>query len=217
MEVFLVVLVAYLISALPGGAVGMLNIVGLVVAGGDPKAAAGIQAGTQVLSALVRTITMPFSLGCTVLLYYDRRVRTEALDVQMMAESLHTAGGQEYPAGTGYAGGPAYPGAPAYPGGQGYPGGPAYGQPGGGHPGAPAGPHGAGTPVYPSYGVPDTPADFGFTAPDYGVNSRFARPRETPAAPLSPETDGGATASDGEVRPYEGEGRPNDPYGPAGV
>ncbi len=109
LEVFLVVLVVWLITTLPGMAVGMLSLVGVVVAKGDPQAAAGIQAGTQVLSALVRTLTIPFSLGCTVLLYYDRRVRTEALDVQMMAESLNTPGGPggEYPAGTGYAGGPA--------------------------------------------------------------------------------------------------------------
>ena len=46
------------------------------------------QAAGQVLAGLLRTLTIPFSLGATVLLYYDRRVRTEALDVQMMAESL---------------------------------------------------------------------------------------------------------------------------------
>ena len=91
LEVFLVMLVAWMISSLPGGAVGMLSVAGIIVTEGDPQATAGIQAGTQVLSALVRTLTLPFSLGCTVLLYYDRRVRTEALDVQMMAESLPPA------------------------------------------------------------------------------------------------------------------------------
>jgi hypothetical protein len=146
LEVFLVVLVAWMITSLPGAAVGMLSVAGMIVTEGDPQAAAGIQAGTQVLSALVRTITVPFSLGCTVLLYYDRRVRTEALDVQMMAESLNAGGGETpaggfpgggygqggyvpggygpggYPAGPGYAAGTGYPGANAYPGASAYPG-----------------------------------------------------------------------------------------------
>jgi hypothetical protein len=45
----------------------------------------------QVLAQVAQTLTIPFSAGALVLLYYDRRVRSEALDVQMMAESLAAA------------------------------------------------------------------------------------------------------------------------------
>lgn len=88
-EVFLVVFIASMIAALPGTAVGMFAMIGgLVISHGDPDKLMAVQAVGQVLSQITRTLTIPFSLGATVLLYYDRRVRTEALDVQMMAESL---------------------------------------------------------------------------------------------------------------------------------
>ena len=88
-EVFLVMFIAGMIAALPGSAVGMFAMIGgLVVSKGDPDTLMAAQAVGQVLSQITRTLTIPFSLGATVLLYYDRRVRTEALDVQMMAESL---------------------------------------------------------------------------------------------------------------------------------
>lgn len=88
-EVFLVVFVAGLIAGLPASAVsGTATILGIIASHGDAGQAAAYQAAGQVLGSLLRTLTIPFSLGTTVLLYYDRRVRTEALDVQMMAESL---------------------------------------------------------------------------------------------------------------------------------
>jgi hypothetical protein len=114
-EVFLVVFVAGLIAGLPGGAVsGGLTIFGMIASHGDPTALATYQAVGQVLGGLLRTLTIPFSLGATVLLYYDRRVRTEALDVQMMAESLNVPPapyGQPGPYGERPAG--AYPETPA--------------------------------------------------------------------------------------------------------
>jgi hypothetical protein len=91
-EVFLVMFIAGMIAALPGSAVGMFAMIGgLVISHGDPDKMMAVQAVGQVLSQITRTLTIPFSLGATVLLYYDRRVRTEALDVQMMAESLAAA------------------------------------------------------------------------------------------------------------------------------
>jgi preprotein translocase subunit SecG len=91
-EVFLVVFIAGMIATLPGSAVGMFAVIGgLVLSGGDPDAIMAAQAVGQVLSQITRTLTIPFSIGTTVLLYYDRRVRSEALDVQMMAESLAPA------------------------------------------------------------------------------------------------------------------------------
>jgi hypothetical protein len=91
-EVFLVLIIAYFIAAMPGFAVGMVTTIGGMVATGfDQEKMMAVQGVGQVLSQVARTLTIPFSIGTTVLLYYDRRVRTEALDVQMMAESLPAA------------------------------------------------------------------------------------------------------------------------------
>lgn len=46
----------------------------------------------QVLSMGVGVLTTPFMVAVIVLLYYDRRVRTEALDVQMLTDRLAVAG-----------------------------------------------------------------------------------------------------------------------------
>jgi len=97
-EVFLVAFLAYMIAALPGMAVGMITTVGgLLLSHGDPSIMMASQGVGQVLGQVARTLTVPFSLGATVLLYYDRRVRTEALDVQMMAESLAGPTPAEHP------------------------------------------------------------------------------------------------------------------------
>jgi hypothetical protein len=46
----------------------------------------------QLLGWAVGVLTTPFMVSVVVLLYFDRRVRTEALDVQMMADRLAVAG-----------------------------------------------------------------------------------------------------------------------------
>ncbi|HEU4557718.1 MAG TPA: hypothetical protein VFS20_07705 [Longimicrobium sp.] len=220
-EVFVVLLVVYLITALPGMAVGvfaMIGMGGVIATGGDTTAVAGIQATVQVLSGLVRALTIPFSMACTVLLYYDRRVRTEALDVQMMAESLGASGTEApaggYPAGgygqggyvpggypgaqgygsggTGYPGGSAYPGATPYPGAAGYPGGSSY-------PGAANYP---GTGGYPGAN-PSGPASPG--GPGYpGGGSEY------PAGPAAP----GTSSHDEGAPPQGGTGSPDPRPGP---
>jgi hypothetical protein len=45
----------------------------------------------QVLGWAVGVLTTPFMVSVIVLQYFDRRVRTEALDVQMMADRLAVA------------------------------------------------------------------------------------------------------------------------------
>jgi hypothetical protein len=91
-EVFLVMFIAGMIATLPGTAVSMAAMIGaLIVSHGDPNTLMAAQGVGQVLAQIARTVTVPFSIGTTVLLYYDRRVRTEALDVQMMAEALAAA------------------------------------------------------------------------------------------------------------------------------
>lgn len=85
-------LVTFLITYLPTMAV-------MAVTGGfaqitNPEA---IPTGSQlvmqqVLGMAVSVLTTPFMAAVVVLLYFDRRVRTEALDVQMMADRLAVAG-----------------------------------------------------------------------------------------------------------------------------
>jgi hypothetical protein len=76
-----------------------LPILGVVVLTGtfstmyDPEAAAAAPGSTafilqQVLTWGVSVLTTPFLLSVIVVQYYDRRVRTEALDVQAMADRL---------------------------------------------------------------------------------------------------------------------------------
>jgi hypothetical protein len=46
----------------------------------------------QLLTLVISLLTLPFLLSVMVVLYYDRRVRTEALDVQILTEQLGLAG-----------------------------------------------------------------------------------------------------------------------------
>ena len=85
-------LVTILITYLP-----MLGV--MAVTGGfsqimnpDAMPTAGQFITQQVLSMGVGILTTPFMVSVIVLLYFDRRVRTEALDVQMMTDQLAVAG-----------------------------------------------------------------------------------------------------------------------------
>lgn len=85
-------LVTILITYLPVMAV-------LLVTGGfanfaDPEAmpSTGQFMTQQLLGLGVGVLTTPFMVAVIVLLYFDRRVRTEALDVQMAADRLAVAG-----------------------------------------------------------------------------------------------------------------------------
>jgi len=84
--------VTVLITYLPGMAV-------MALTGGfssilDPQAvpSVGQMMTQQLLGLAVNVLTAPFMVSVIVLLYFDRRVRTEALDVQMAAEHLAAAG-----------------------------------------------------------------------------------------------------------------------------
>lgn len=89
-EIMLALLVAYLIAALPAIIVGVGGYVAQIAAADDPTRSLLARAGSQIVGQLVQALTTPFAVVTTVLLYYDRRVRTEALDVQMFAETLDT-------------------------------------------------------------------------------------------------------------------------------
>lgn len=85
-----VVVVAFIITILPALAVlyvsGQLN----PFLGGEPTAPSTTAFFVQQLLGLaVGAFTMPFLAAVITLLYYDRRVRTEAFDVQLAAHQLH--------------------------------------------------------------------------------------------------------------------------------
>lgn len=84
--------VTLLITYLPIIAVGLLT--GSFASLTDPSAIpSGGQVMTQQLLGLgVGVLTTPFMVSVIVLLYFDRRVRTEALDVRMAADRLAYAG-----------------------------------------------------------------------------------------------------------------------------
>jgi hypothetical protein len=88
-RIFALLLVAGIIAALPGMVLGMGSALAFGAGVDDytlPWLTFAVQSGQQLLTAL----TWPFSFAATVLLYYDRRVRAEALDVEMAAEGLPT-------------------------------------------------------------------------------------------------------------------------------
>lgn len=62
-------------------------LVGVALSGGNPSGDNGVSLGFLALyalgTALAATITLPFSSGVQALLYIDRRIRAEALDVKL--------------------------------------------------------------------------------------------------------------------------------------
>lgn len=74
-----VVLVAGLIATLPTMVVEF--VLASATSADDPMT----QGFVSALGALVNALTYPFSVAATVILYYDRRVRAEGLDVELMA------------------------------------------------------------------------------------------------------------------------------------
>jgi hypothetical protein len=86
--------VAVLIVTLPS--IAVMGLTGGFAQIVNPQAAAAIGLRTaitqQLLSLVVSILTAPFLPSVLVLLYFDRRVRTEALDVQIAAGRLTPAG-----------------------------------------------------------------------------------------------------------------------------
>jgi hypothetical protein len=87
-----VMTVALLISYLPMMAVMMFTGGLAQMMNPSDVPTAGQFVTQQILSTGVGILTTPFLASVIVLLYFDRRVRTEALDVQMMTDSLAVAG-----------------------------------------------------------------------------------------------------------------------------
>jgi hypothetical protein len=89
------VVVSVLIAYLP--VVAVMFVTGTAGMMTNPTSAAampgaGALIAQQVLAWIAGVLTTPFMVSVFVLTYFDRRVRTEALDVQVMTESLAAAG-----------------------------------------------------------------------------------------------------------------------------
>jgi hypothetical protein len=87
-------LVSFFIVYLP--VLGVMVLTGTFSTLYDPSAAAAAAGSTaymlqQFLSWIAGALTTPFLISVIVVQYYDRRVRTEALDVQAMTERLAMA------------------------------------------------------------------------------------------------------------------------------
>ncbi len=93
--IFLTFLVILLIAYAPAMAVGMVGMIGMLAAGAaeSEAAMAGAMVGYQVLNLFVSALTTPFLVAGIVLLYYDRRVRSEALDLELAADALRPTAG----------------------------------------------------------------------------------------------------------------------------
>lgn len=87
---FVIFLIAYLPSMALGVGAAFL-IPGFIPTGGEPQAAGGGIFGFYALSSVISGLTMPFMMLGLTLLYYDRRVRTEALDLEIATRELSTA------------------------------------------------------------------------------------------------------------------------------
>lgn len=86
--------VLFLITALPGFALTAATGIGALASGSGAVAvleSPWLFTAFQALSVLVNALTTPFMSAGLVLLYYDRRVRSEALDVELAAEGLAPA------------------------------------------------------------------------------------------------------------------------------
>ncbi|CAN5848695.1 hypothetical protein BH20GEM3_BH20GEM3_05040 [soil metagenome] len=90
-RIFAVLFLLFLITALPTFALAAATGVGALASGSGAVAvleSPWIFTAFQALSVLLSALTTPFMTAGLVLLYYDRRVRSEALDVELAANGL---------------------------------------------------------------------------------------------------------------------------------
>jgi hypothetical protein len=90
LKIFAVLVIAWLIIAMPAMALSMFFLTPAAFV--DPAATASLPAMTVALMSLgnfvASVLTTPYLISCLVLLYFDRRVGTEALDLERAVESL---------------------------------------------------------------------------------------------------------------------------------
>lgn len=93
-RIFGILVVTWLIVFLPTMAVfGGLGFVAALSPGvAEGMAGGAVNAGLQAVSVAVGALTTPYMTASLVVLYYDRRVRKEGLDLELAAERVSPAG-----------------------------------------------------------------------------------------------------------------------------
>lgn len=83
-----IVLVGWVVAFLPIIGIGALTGTLTQMATGQPPTSTTVLFIQQVFALAGSALTTPFWVGSVVMAYYDRRVRTEALDLQLAADAL---------------------------------------------------------------------------------------------------------------------------------
>lgn len=93
LRIVAVVVIAWIIMMLP--TVGVMMAAGMGMALFDPSQTAAMSSGQiylqQGIASITGALTFPFFAGCIVLLYYDRRIRTEGYDLEVATDALAPA------------------------------------------------------------------------------------------------------------------------------
>ncbi|HVR75058.1 MAG TPA: hypothetical protein VMT52_12025, partial [Planctomycetota bacterium] len=95
-KIFIVYSIATFIVLLPFSALRVGTW--LTIPGADTLTPGpGVQPLLMALDVLLSSLTSPFAIGATTLLYYDQRVRKEGLDVELEAAAIEDAPGAAGP------------------------------------------------------------------------------------------------------------------------
>lgn len=90
-EIFVVQVVFWLITLIPTFGVSMLATLAVALSATTETAALSVQGISNAMQALTTAVTMPLTMIGTTLLYYDRRVRSEAFGLEADLNALETA------------------------------------------------------------------------------------------------------------------------------
>lgn len=87
-----ILVVSYIIIMLPAVAIMIVGGSGMAFYDSAAAVGPGQVMMQQALSLLSSALTLPFFVACMTLLYFDRRVRTEAYDLEAAADALPVSG-----------------------------------------------------------------------------------------------------------------------------
>lgn len=91
-EIFVVQFLLWLITVIPTLGVTFFTSMGVTLLAPSEGAAISLMGVSNAMQALTTALTIPLTLTGTTLLYYDRRVRTEAFGLGADLDALETAG-----------------------------------------------------------------------------------------------------------------------------
>lgn len=91
-QIFVVQFLLWLITVIPTLGVAFFTNLGVALLSPSEAAAVSMMGVSNAMQALTTALTIPLTLTGTTLLYYDRRVRTEAFGLDADLDALETAG-----------------------------------------------------------------------------------------------------------------------------